>query len=377
MDKSHQIFFESLHESLERVEQMIAEYITTTKPLLADTTTNHQEIILRTLLLDNHMSKTMNLVDAYRQMAPDMLLRYVEHSPWDGLYRCLREDLIQHMVLLVSCYKDGNPNVVGLAKVGALNDMSVMIAQKDKEILKETIELASQIAEGMECAETVFAAMDNDWLAYLLQSLFDQYERDHEQDLVDFANENEYTTIKELKDDYVHERLVKMYITKKNNLGEMVRQMRVDGCVMADLEPLCAYVIRYRYLQKHGRQNSPQIVEIVNPAQVNITTAHEVKAAPIAHSSELPEELATAEAMKYWERLQQEGIVDQHFQPLCSRSEMALLAYEMAKRLAIENMWSVFGEFWQKKYLSTEYSKAKSLQKRADYLKMLKEKIFS
>lgn len=115
-----------------------------------------------------------------------------------------------------------------------------------------------------------------------------------------------------------------------------------------------------------------------HPTQVNIQPVEEVdNNTALPMELRLPEELSTAEALKYWSRLQREGIVDSHFQPLCSRAEMSLVAYEMAKRLAIENMWSVFGEFWQKKYLSAEYSKAKSLQKKDSYLEMLRKKIFN
>ena len=41
---------------------------------------------------------------------------------------------------------------------------------------------------------------------------------------------------------------------------------------------------------------------------------------------ELPDELATDEAMALWRKAQQAGYVDEHYQPLLSRTQAALLA---------------------------------------------------
>ena len=43
-------------------------------------------------------------------------------------------------------------------------------------------------------------------------------------------------------------------------------------------------------------------------------------------AGELPEELATDEAMALWRKAQQAGYVDEHYQPLLSRTQAALLA---------------------------------------------------
>ena len=64
---------------------------------------------------------------------------------------------------------------------------------------------------------------------------------------------------------------------------------------------------------------------------------------------ELPEVLATDEAMILWQKAQQAGYVDDRYQPLLSRTQSALLADAMAKRLGIKEKWKVFEALWNRK----------------------------
>ena len=64
---------------------------------------------------------------------------------------------------------------------------------------------------------------------------------------------------------------------------------------------------------------------------------------------ELPEVLATPEAMVLWQKAQQAGYVDDHYQPLISRTQSALLADAMAERLGIKEKWKVFEALWNRK----------------------------
>ena len=63
----------------------------------------------------------------------------------------------------------------------------------------------------------------------------------------------------------------------------------------------------------------------------------------------LPEVLATDEAMVLWRKAQQAGYVDEHYQPLLSRTQSALLADAMAERLGIKEKWKVFEALWNRK----------------------------
>lgn len=72
-------------------------------------------------------------------------------------------------------------------------------------------------------------------------------------------------------------------------------------------------------------------------------------------STELPEPLATPEAMALWRKAQQAGYVNEHFQPLLSRTLSAILAFEMAKRLVIKDKWKTFETFWNRRNMYRDY----------------------
>ena len=62
-------------------------------------------------------------------------------------------------------------------------------------------------------------------------------------------------------------------------------------------------------------------------------------------AQELPDVLRTPEAMVLWQKAQRAGYVDEHYQPLLSRTQAALLADAMAERLGIK----VFERLWHRK----------------------------
>jgi hypothetical protein len=88
--------------------------------------------------------------------------------------------------------------------------------------------------------------------------------------------------------------------------------------------------------------------------------------------SELPEELATDEAMALWEKAQQAGYVDEHYQPLLSRTQAALLADAMAERLGIKEKWKVFEGLWHRKYMRSDYNLALTRKGSLDFQDELK-----
>ena len=52
------------------------------------------------------------------------------------------------------------------------------------------------------------------------------------------------------------------------------------------------------------------------------------------------------------------GWVDEHYQPLLSRTQAALLADAIAERLGIRDKWKVFEAFWNRKNMYNDYYKA-------------------
>lgn len=75
-------------------------------------------------------------------------------------------------------------------------------------------------------------------------------------------------------------------------------------------------------------------------------------------AAQLPPELATEAAMRYWKRLQEGGFVDERFQPLRSRTVMAVVAHDFAVRLGLESIWPPFEKLWHKNYLRKDYDAA-------------------
>ena len=72
----------------------------------------------------------------------------------------------------------------------------------------------------------------------------------------------------------------------------------------------------------------------------------------------LPEVLATTEAMALWKKVEKAGYVDADYQPLLSRTQSALLADAMAERLGISEKWKVFEALWNRKNMRGDYTRA-------------------
>ena len=72
----------------------------------------------------------------------------------------------------------------------------------------------------------------------------------------------------------------------------------------------------------------------------------------------LPEPLATPEAMALWRKAQDAGWIDERFQSKLSNTQTAVLAFEIAKRLDIKDHWKVFEALWHRKNMYKDYYKA-------------------
>ena len=90
-------------------------------------------------------------------------------------------------------------------------------------------------------------------------------------------------------------------------------------------------------------------------------------------AGELPEVLATDEAMALWKKAQAAGYVDEHYQPLLSRTQAALLADAMAERLGIKEKWKMFEGLWRRKNMYHDYYEALSQKKSLLFQDRLKQ----
>lgn len=77
---------------------------------------------------------------------------------------------------------------------------------------------------------------------------------------------------------------------------------------------------------------------------------------------QLPEPLATDEAMVLWKKAQKAGLVDENFQPKISRTKAAMMAHVMATKLGIRNKWKVFETFWHRQNMYQDYYDAVNQQ---------------
>ena len=89
--------------------------------------------------------------------------------------------------------------------------------------------------------------------------------------------------------------------------------------------------------------------------------------------SELPEVLATDKAMALWRKAQRAGYVDEHYQPLLSRTQAALLAHYMAKKLEIKDKWKTFEVLWNRRNMYRDYYDAMNQDQTYLFLDKLKE----
>lgn len=92
-------------------------------------------------------------------------------------------------------------------------------------------------------------------------------------------------------------------------------------------------------------------------------------------TGELPEVLCTDKAMALWQKTQQAGYVDEHYQPLLSRTQAALLADAMAGRLGIKEKWKVFEGLWKRNNMYYDYYKALGQRQSLVFQDELKQKL--
>ena len=83
---------------------------------------------------------------------------------------------------------------------------------------------------------------------------------------------------------------------------------------------------------------------------------------PKGGEAQLPEVFDTEEGRGLLDAAREAGWLEEHYQPLISRTQSALLANAMDDRLGIREKWKVFEGLWNRRNMYRDYYKALSLQ---------------
>ena len=101
----------------------------------------------------------------------------------------------------------------------------------------------------------------------------------------------------------------------------------------------------------------------IDKAQVNITDKTQQQ------EGELPQVLAESEL---WQKVKEAGLVDEHAQPTVSRTEAAIMADMLARRLGITNKWKMFEQLWHRNNMRGDYNSALEQRKSLEFQERLK-----
>ena len=119
------------------------------------------------------------------------------------------------------------------------------------------------------------------------------------------------------------------------------------------------------------------------PGQNNQQPSRNKSGLNVAETDEivLSPKLSSPKAMRMWQRLQQEGIINEHYQPVgLSRTEVALLAEEMTIQLADENEnlldikeWKPYEILWHRNTMKADHQRARIQEKTPEFRDRLRK----
>ena len=120
--------------------------------------------------------------------------------------------------------------------------------------------------------------------------------------------------------------------------------------------------------------NNDELIELLKRMHDILHQAYETEQGNVTDN--LPAELSTDEAMVLWKKAQKAGFVDEHYQPLISRTQAAVLAHAMAQILGIKNKWKVFETLWKRKGMYRDYYQALDQKQSLVFQNKIKELLY-
>ena len=155
-----------------------------------------------------------------------------------------------------------------------------------------------------------------------------------------------------------------------------------DDCTEAYREAMARIAAAEKAGQLQAEERQQQMMQTLLMSMIGVFRNNDQEGEPQASNGAQPDsddgtllpKLCTEKAMLMWQQLQQAGLIDKDYQPVkLSRTEMAILAYEMAKRLDIDDKWKTFEKLWKKKNLRNDYNESLNQQKSIEFRDRLKE----
>jgi len=148
----------------------------------------------------------------------------------------------------------------------------------------------------------------------------------------------------------------------------IIKRLTVNGYGLKIMAENKIYV-QGSYIDIHDNEN---VYLSVDKASVNINenqNQNDNLNDNLNDNGEVPEVLANSEL---WERVKDEGLVDENNMPTTSRPEAALLAALLAEKLGIGNKWKLFEKLWNRKNMRNDYNTALEQRKSLKFQEKLK-----
>ncbi len=174
--------------------------------------------------------------------------------------------------------------------------------------------------------------------------------------------------------------------TELNKVAEVLIKVYDDGKEAYDAA--LEKVRQIEIAQQQAEENKWQEIKVMMSAIMNVIPKNKQDKQPSDHAygqgvsvlAMLPPKFSTPKAILMWERLQQEGIIDENYQPIdLSLTDMALLAEEINMVVSDENErllgfmeWKPYETLWHKNNLKTDLYRSKQQDKTSDFCDKLK-----
>ena len=144
----------------------------------------------------------------------------------------------------------------------------------------------------------------------------------------------------------------------------IIKRLTVNGYGLKIMAENKIYV-QGSYIDIHDNEN---VYLSVDKAKVNLNDNDNLND-NLNLNGEVPEVLANSEL---WERVKDEGLVDENNMPTTSRPEAALLADMLAEKLGIGNKWKLFEKLWNRRNMRNDYNTALEQRKSLKFQEKLK-----